>query len=177
MYFFHLITLSSVLHTVRKGENVLCGFYPKLLGIYLKRPIEEAVLSDKTQKMVDSDLHGSYSIGLRECWYRVLLALNGNTAWRKYNFTWRMQWTCLSHGSHPPQPLPLMEGARWRESVPILLLSGLLSCHSPLCPLVLAVLTTLNALFLLSSCKSPSLFSWYLYVNTMPLGRPSMTIL
>lgn len=80
MYFFHLITLSSVLHTVRKGENVLCGFYPELLGIYLKTLTEEAVLSDKTQKMVDNDLHGSCSIGLRECGYQVLLALKGNTA-------------------------------------------------------------------------------------------------
>ena len=82
MYFFHLITLSSVLHTVRKGENVLCGFYPKLLGIYLKRLTEETVLSDKTQKMVDNDLHGSYS-RVKRIWVSSSVGIKGEHCMKK----------------------------------------------------------------------------------------------
>lgn len=52
----------------------------KLLGIYLKTLTEETIISDKTQKMGDDNLHGS-SFRVKRIGYQ------GNPAGRKHNLS------------------------------------------------------------------------------------------
>lgn len=57
----------------------------KLLEIYLKMLKEKIVISDKTQKMVDDNLHGSY-FGIKRIWASEPIGIKGEPSIKKMLF-------------------------------------------------------------------------------------------